>query len=282
MSSRVEAEVFIECTESGICSPKVTAQNELVFLAKDSAKILKYGEMGVEELGELEGGQPTDVFVASPDEMVITDAAHAKVFSFRPSTSSPFSPLVQEYETVPFSGPNSVCMDRTGSIFFVDSCPSSNPVGENESSLFVIQQNMLRPLIHRSLSPGSTCCCSPDGSLVFVADMHANRILRLIQHPEHIFIPSVFLNLNQGRLGPSCIHFFDNKLAIGLFDFQVTSGTARRKDGKVLIVDAEEGTVLKTIVVPEACQLTGITVNEKEGMLFVTEDDVNAIFSVSL
>ena len=42
MSSRVEAEVFIECTESGICSPKVTAQNELVFLAKDSAKILKF------------------------------------------------------------------------------------------------------------------------------------------------------------------------------------------------------------------------------------------------
>ena len=37
--------------------------------------------MGVEELGELEGGQPTDVFVASPDEMVITDAAHAKVCS---------------------------------------------------------------------------------------------------------------------------------------------------------------------------------------------------------
>ena len=42
MSNRVEAEVFVECTESGICSPKVVGQNGLVFLAQDAAKILKF------------------------------------------------------------------------------------------------------------------------------------------------------------------------------------------------------------------------------------------------
>ena len=89
-----------------------------------------------------------------------------------------------------------------------------------------------------------------------------------------------FLNL----VGPSCLCVFDgNKLAIGLYDHQQhfllsdasnggtlgdegihnqhnRSQARKRRHGKILIVDCEEGTLLQTIQVPDYCQLTGITV----------------------
>ncbi|CAE7896422.1 unnamed protein product, partial [Symbiodinium sp. KB8] len=55
---------------------------------------------------------------------------------------------------------------------------------------------ILRPIALDCLAHPSSVAPSKDGSVVYVAEMLKNRVLRFIQKPKGVYISSVFIQLS--------------------------------------------------------------------------------------
>merc|ERR1711865_382194 len=110
---------------------------------------------------------------------------------------------------------------------------------------------LLIPLTLHSLAYPSGIALSPDGNVLYVAEMGKNRVLRYARRPSSVWHLSVWRQLS-GRLGPSAICVKSNgDVFVAHYDFAENA-----EDGRILRIDAEgEETAILSVPTPE---ITGI------------------------
>eukprot|EP00697_Spironema_sp_BW2_P016520 gnl/Spiro4/7785_TR4096_c0_g2_i1.p1 gnl/Spiro4/7785_TR4096_c0_g2~~gnl/Spiro4/7785_TR4096_c0_g2_i1.p1 ORF type:complete len:320 (-),score=54.64 gnl/Spiro4/7785_TR4096_c0_g2_i1:107-1066(-) len=142
--------------------------------------------------------------------------------------------LVSHYDGRILKGPNSVCIDQRGVIYFTD----GGSFGESDlinktGSVFMFDPNeegvdgqpgVLRPLALNCLAYPCGICLSQDESQVFVCEGANNRLLRFVQHPRGVFHCSVFHQFS-GGFGPRAIacHPANGDLYVARFEFNDVS-----------------------------------------------------------
>lgn len=113
--------------------------------------------------------------------LFVADFAHKSIVSQPPEEVREFQVLVGDYEGKQFWGPNSLCFDNNGTLFFTDSGPMGDTSLANpKGSVYCVshEDQLLKPLALECLAHPSGIAASPDGSVVYVAETMANRILR--------------------------------------------------------------------------------------------------------
>lgn len=186
--------------------------------------------------------------------------------------------LVKEYETKPFKGPSSVAVDSAGNIFFLDSGPlGETTLSDPKGSAFQITADaqLLQPLALECLAHPCALALSPDQHTIYIAEMMANRLLRLVQRAG-VFHSSVFYQFS-GRIGPSgiaCCSTSGN-LYVTHYDFATTG-----VKGLVSVL-SPDGKLVREITAP-APELTGIALNLEGNAIFVTEESTSSVFTCSV
>lgn len=210
--------------------------------------------------------QPAAVATAS-SAVYICDLAYKGLAVVHGAKAEEF---VREYEQRALKGPCAVAVDARDNVYFCDGgglgeTGLHNPTG----SVFVVstEGQLLLPIALECLAQPTALALAPvaddaAASVIYVAEMAANRILRFVRRPEDVFVGGVFAHFSGGA-GPSALAC-DAKghLFVGHYDFKDTApgeGTISRL--------APDGKLVATYHVPDP-EVTGLAV--KGSTLYVT------------
>ena len=106
--------------------------------------------------------------------MIAADYGGRRILRIHPD-GKPIEVLTQNFEGEPYRGPNDVCLDRAGNIYFSDPTGSSkeNPIG----SIYRIAVGGGVTRLDTGLAFPNGLAVSPDQTRLFVAESSTNRLL---------------------------------------------------------------------------------------------------------
>lgn len=223
------------------------------------------------------GGFPNALAFDQAGALFVADFAHKSIVS-QPVDETEFQVLVGDYEGAQFYGPNSLCFDNNGTLFFTDSGPMGDTSLANpKGSVFCVshEDQLLKPLALHCLAHPSGIVTSQDGSFVFVAETMANRVLRFVKRPNGVFHCSVYHQFS-GGFGPTALACDNqNRLYVARFDF-AGAGSA----GKIAVL-GEEGRILNEIDAPGPEVLGMMVAMEKDGSetIYISEQSASSVHS---
>jgi aspartate beta-hydroxylase len=170
--AKVVAEQFLSGLGEDITSPFLDRRGVLHFLLQNAGVIVRLDESAGGKISTVHSteGQPSGaVCDRISGGMYVADFGHCAVLSV--SGGGEQDSVVAVYEDRPLKGPNSVCMDMRGNVFFTD----SGPIGETGlaapfGSLFMIASSpggqILKPISLNNLAYPSGIACAQDGSFM--------------------------------------------------------------------------------------------------------------------
>jgi len=120
------------------------------------------------------GGQANGLKVDTDGYIIAADYGGRRILRIHPDGRQ-IEVLTQNYEGQPYLGPNDVCLDRPGNIYFSDPTGSSkeNPVG----SVYRIARGGGVTRLDTGLAFPNGLAVSPDQTRLFVAESSTNRLL---------------------------------------------------------------------------------------------------------
>ena len=192
------------------------------------------------------------------------------------------APFLDTFEGKPFRGPHGVAFDAAGEMYFTDpgafgDTGLTNPRGAVYRTVQNRQQVVT--LAPPSLAAPTGVACGPNGC-VYVAELHANRVLRFAQRPAGVFHASVFVQL-AGGVGPSAVavHPKTGDVYVAKYDFAPGAGSAGAAPTGQVVVFTETGEEKGSIVVPGP-EVSGLCFDATGATLYITEQ--HAIYSCAV
>jgi len=183
------------------------------------------------------GGQANGLKVDGQGNIVVADYGGKRILRVHPVTRQ-IEVLTRECAGRPYRGPNDVCLDRAGNIYFTDPTDSSkdNPIG----AVYRIQMSAANAVekvtrLAEGLAFPNGLAVSPDQRRLYVAESGTNRLLCWDLHPD-------------GRVaGPRIVIRFPTDTLDGImFDEFGRLWIARWTNKTVDVVDVEAGVLLKS------------------------------------
>lgn len=223
----------IRCRGAKICSPFVSRDPldaaAIYYVSAGTGEVFACRPLAnsAHESVAFSGGEPYGAQFDRLGRLHIADAAHAAVL--RVDDAGQPGVMVKAYEERAFRGPSAIAFaarDGDDTIYFTDSGPLGETTLEKpRGSVFSISTSpsggqILRPLALECLAhPCGIATTTADPTLLFVAEMMQNRILRLCQRPSGAHHASVFHQF-AGGMGPSCVVCdASGNVFVGHYDF---------------------------------------------------------------
>lgn len=230
------------------------------------------------------GGVPSSMAFDSEGALFVADFAFKCILS-KPADESEWMPVVADYEGRQFFGPNSICFAKdNGTLFFTDSGPMGDTsLSTPKGSVFCVppEDRLLKPLAFECLAHPAGIVSRGDGSVVYVAETMANRVLRFVRKANDVYYSSVFYQFN-GGLGPTALALDrENRLYVARYEFAELGDSSTR--GSIAVLD-ETGTMLMEIPAPGP-EMTGMVLSEgSDGgdVLYVSEQSSGKVFQLPL
>jgi sugar lactone lactonase YvrE len=227
-------------------------------------------------------GVPNALAFDSTGAVFVSDLAN-KCIKSKESNDPSLQVLVGEYEGRQFAGPNSLCFDKEGTLFFTDSGPMGDTsLARPKGSVFCVKldDQLLKPLALECLAYPSGIAVSDDGCLIYVAETMANRILRFVKRPNGVYYSSVFYTFS-GGFGPSALVCdAQSRLFVARFEFGGIAADGHALCGLIAVIGAD-GKLQSEVEAPGP-EVMGLMIKASEGCLFVSEQSTSAIYSVHL
>lgn len=226
-------------------------------------------------------GAPHGFAVDAENQIFICDMAHQAILIL--GGDGKVVEYVRNCESKIFRGPNSIIMEKNGETldsFFTDSglIGESMEIGALGSLFWIQGGEFLQPIDLEVLkSPYGLCLSDQTGSL-YVAELQENRILRYVRgRGKSGWIRSTWFQLN-GRMGPSALAYANGYIFIAHYDIR-ESGTS---NGKIIIVDERDCSVIDEIVIENGCEITCLYVSSDKQTLYVCESVTKSIFKIDI
>ncbi len=197
---------------------------------------------------------------------------HLGIVALEPKTKK-LETIVDNYQGKKFNGPNDLCLDSKGNIYFTDTWGTSvsNPVG----AVYRVDPNTGEIIqLMKGLAFPNGILISPDEQYIYVAEFGQNRLLRamlLDGGKSTIFLHA--MTYFNGGWGPD---------SMGM-DVEGNLYVAHFGSGKVYVVEPKMGEIIDLIQIPDP---EGIgTDNARFGgpdnkTLYITEGWKNVIYKV--
>lgn len=127
------------------------------------------------------GGQANGLKVDGEGWIVAADYGGKRILRIHPG-GDPITVLTDSFEGQPYLGPNDVCLDLAGNVYFTDPTGSGadNPIG---SVYRIDTDGVVRRLVTRLAFPNGLAV-SPDQSKLFLAESGTNRLLAFDLSPD--------------------------------------------------------------------------------------------------
>lgn len=260
-------------------APAVENGGSLVVTSCTAGTLLKLENGTLVPLIETEGN-PCGVFVdRTSNDIFLADVARQAILKAERGADNTLqlTQFVDQFEGKPFRGPNHVCIDPDGEIFFTDSGPRgdtglANPKGSIYRTVQSRQQ--LVPLCATGLASPSGITISREG-IVYAAEMCTNRILRFVQYPKGSFVGTVFVQLS-GTMGPIdvAVHPKTGEVYVAMFELSAIASVG------TIHVFLPTGEMKGTITVPGG-EISGICFDVEGTALYITEQSKNQILRFS-
>jgi len=183
------------------------------------------------------GGQANGLKVDARGNIIVADYGGKRILRIHPVTRR-IETLTESWEGEPYRGPNDVCLDAAGSIYFTDpeGSSASDPIGA-VYRLDMSAQGAVRKVtrVADGLAFPNGLAVSPDGRRLFLAESDTNRLLCFEVGPG-------------GALaGKRTIIEFPNYTLDGImFDEAGRLWIARYNNKSVDVVDVERGELLRS------------------------------------
>ncbi|MCW5932820.1 MAG: SMP-30/gluconolactonase/LRE family protein [Fimbriimonadia bacterium] len=173
--------------------------------------------------------------------------------------------VVDKFEGQPFRGPNDLCFDKAGNLYFTDPRDTWNePIG----SVYCLRKDGKLERFGSGLHFPNGIALDPEEKHVYVAETRRNHIIRYALQQGKISEKSeVFATLPQPAIGPDGMRF-DKEGNLWIAQF----------GANVVVVD-NSGKVAQQHALPGK-NLTNLEFGGKDGKtLFVTETQTNAVYA---
>ena len=187
--------------------------------------------------------------------------------------------FVEQFEGRQLRGPNQICFDADGELFFTDSGAfGETSLAAPRGAVYrtVHNRQQVVQVIPPTLAHPTGIAYDAALNVVYVAEMHTNRVLRLSQRPKGVYHATVFYQL-AGSVGPSslAVHGATHDLYVAKMEYSSVS------DHGTIDVVKSSGELKGTIVVP-APEISGICFDAAGKNLYIAEQSKKAIFRVSV
>lgn len=183
------------------------------------------------------GGQANGLKVDARGNVVVADYGGKRILRVHPITRA-IEVLTSEYEGQPYLGPNDVCFDRAGNLYFSDPTGSDvdHPIGSVYRLEFAADFTVARVTrLAGGLAFPNGLAVSPDQTKLYVAESSTNRLLCWDLAADG--------TLTNKRL---VMQFPTDTLDGIMFDEYGRLWIARWTNGTVDVVDVDKGELLKS------------------------------------
>ncbi|TYZ60007.1 hypothetical protein PybrP1_002198 [[Pythium] brassicae (nom. inval.)] len=258
----------LRCRGAKICSPFVSRDpldGAIYYVSAATGEVFAarppLATGGAHESVAFTGGEPYGAQFDRAGRLHVADAAHAALL--RVDDAGQPGVMVKAYEERAFRGPSAIAFaagDDDDTLYFTDSGPLGETTLEKpRGSVFSISTSpsggqILRPLALKCLAhPCGVATTLADPTVLFVAEMMQNRVLRLSQRPGGAHHVSVFHQF-AGGMGPSCVACdASGSVFVGHYDFAGSGGS--KLLGKISVLSADgalQHTLRSSVIVTEA------------------------------
>jgi len=264
LSSVVSGPCFASNGNLVVC----TGSGHIVEFMVDNAKGLPQAQV----LLELDG-QPNSVLFEENDLIICDPSTQSLLIA---DSKKHISVLCKEYENEPFKGPSHCVLDTKGRKFFTDGGPlGDTSLQSPKGSLFCINsEGILRALSYQCLAQPSDLCLSPNGKVLYVAELFHNRILRFVESNTGLFLSSVFYQFS-GAVGPTGIDC-DNEGNLFVTRFE---HKGLDQPGYLTVLDPKGKLI--TEISMNCPEVTGVAYQKYTNMVYITEASTNSIFQIN-
>ncbi len=183
------------------------------------------------------GGQANGLKVDGEGNIVVADYGGKRILRVHPITRR-IEVLTAEYRGKPYLGPNDVCLDLAGNVYFTDPTGSSNenPIGAVYQISMSAENAVERVTrLAEGLAFPNGLAVSPDQKLLYVAESATNRLLCWDLKPDG--------SLTNKR---TIIELPTETLDGIMFDEYGRLWVARWTNGTIDVVDVSRGELLKS------------------------------------
>jgi sugar lactone lactonase YvrE len=220
----------------------------------------------------------------------VTDLNQCAIF-FKQLSTVEQSPLIEniiakEYDGKPFKGPTSLAFNKDENVIYF--CDSGNfetaSMCPFDCALYSIdlETRVLKQIINK-LSFISDVCYDGVNGCIYLAETFMNRILRLKQNEDGIYISSVFYQFS-GRIGPSALTLDENgNLFVARFEYSTIEFEGEMEGDGIISVVNKEGIMIGELTLPELPEISGLYISpKKRENLYVTERNSTGIFRIKI
>eukprot|EP01059_Diplonema_ambulator_P032114 TRINITY_DN6141_c0_g1_i1.p1 TRINITY_DN6141_c0_g1~~TRINITY_DN6141_c0_g1_i1.p1 ORF type:complete len:279 (+),score=18.90 TRINITY_DN6141_c0_g1_i1:79-915(+) len=186
--------------------------------------------------------------------------------------------IVTAYRGVGLKGPVGVTTSKDGVLYFTDGGPlGTTSLANPRGSLYAFRSDLgsTTVIAAECLAQPTGLCLNPQGTVLYVCETAANRVLRYAERPKGVWHGSVFVQF-AGMMGPTCIDCdAQGNVYIGRYDFKELSSES------LVSVLRPNGTDLASFTVPGA-EISGLALNKTTMELYITEASGNTMFKYQL
>ena len=197
--------------------------------------------------------------------------------------------LIKDYDNKPFQGITSFAYNHNENIiYFTDAGKLEvSALYPAVGSVFMLDLDtkVIKPLMYECLSYPVDIVYDYINKTIYVAEMLANRIIRIKQDNAGIFYSSVFFQFS-GRIGPRALSIDElGNLYCARYETQDNSGTIdinNSLDGLITVLDSS-GIIKGEITIPKSPEIISILIpSRKKDSLFYTLNENKTIYKIKL
>lgn len=195
--------------------------------------------------------------------------------------------LAKDFDGKPFKGATSMAYNKEEStLYFSDSGLFENgSMFPKDTDIFSIDlETRIIKKVLDNISFVSDLCYDSQRQCLYIAETFMNRILRLKQNDNGIFVSSIFHQFN-GRIGPTALTLDENgNLYVGRFEYSLSENmeTDIENDGLISVLNTE-GILMGELTLPELPEISGLYISpKKRENLYLTEKNSTAVFKVKI
>lgn len=261
-----------------------------MYVISSTGEIFQFNESTSEHVLTLNANSCCGLCFDNNGLIYVSDLNNSSIF-FKQMSAMEQNPLIEsilakDFDGTSLKGPNALTYNRNDNVlYFADSGNfDSGSITPRDTTIYAVdlETRVLRKLIS-NISFVNDICYDSNRECLYLAETFMNRIIRLKQNDNGIFISNVFYQFT-GRIGPTALTLDENgNLFVARFEYSSADMDMDIEADGIISVLNKEGILLGELTLPELPEIMGLYISpKKRENLYFTERNSTGVFLVKL